>query len=75
MPVRDPYAFLFRGNYKETQGMTLRDYFASMACRSGADAVCSQLEDGKEQEALVEAERHARAAFIVADAMLKAREA
>ena len=57
-----------------TQGMTLRDYFAADSARGSADAVCSRLEDSDEDGALVESKRHARAAYMVADAMLAERE-
>ncbi len=54
---------------------TLRDQLAGQALRSAADAVCGHIEDQQEAEALIEARRHARAAYMVADAMLRAREA
>lgn len=56
-------------------GMSLRDYFAAQAARLAADAVCDLLEDGASIERVgAECDRHAKAAYMVADAMLKARE-
>lgn len=56
-------------------GMSLRDWFAGQALRGGADAICDQLEIGATAVAEQHCARHARAAYMLADAMLKAREA
>lgn len=64
-------------------GMSLRDYFAGQALKGAADAVCEDLDAAEGEsplgiaqcydDARAHAERHARAAYLVADAMLKAR--
>ena len=61
-------------NIGANPGISLRDYFASNSSRGAADAVCSCLEDGDAEAALREAKLHACAAYMVADAMLEARE-
>jgi hypothetical protein len=54
-------------------GMSLRDYFAGQALHAGADAVCDELsEPGR--DGIAHAERHARAAYLIADAMLAERD-
>lgn len=57
------------------EGMSLRDYFAAKSARGAADHVCDVLDESNDADALEEANRHSRAAYMVADAMLKAREA
>lgn len=54
-------------------GIQLRDWFASQALKGAADAICDQLEQQDEAGAREHAARHARAAYIMADAMLFAR--
>ncbi len=58
----------------ETQGMTLRDCFAASCCKGAADAVCDNLSEDGEDKAREHAARHAKAAYLIADAMLKARK-
>lgn len=57
-----------------TAGMSLRDYFAAQAAQRAADATCDYLESDP-AEAVAHAIRHAKAAYMVADAMLAARKA
>lgn len=56
------------------RGISLRDHFAGEAIRGAADAICDSLSDGDEAHARAHAERHAKAAYLLADAMLRARE-
>lgn len=55
-------------------GMSLRDYFAGESCKGGADAICDNLSEDGEDKAREHAARHAKAAYMVADAMLAERE-
>lgn len=64
--MNNPLAFPIVGQWGVTeQGMTLRDYFAAKAMQ----AILSNPEYGDDDTSL------AGAAYYVADAMLKAREA
>lgn len=47
-----------------------RVWLAGMAARGAADAVCSQLEEGDEGAAIIEAQRHAKACVMLADALI-----
>lgn len=53
---------------------SLRDWFAGQAIAGAADASCDQLGLESEAQAVAHAQRHATAAYMLADAMLKARE-
>jgi hypothetical protein len=64
---------MFR-KYELNDGMSLRDYFAGQALGESL-GVISALVCGYTESARDEAERIANAAYLVADAMLKAREA
>ena len=56
-------------------GMSLRDYFAGQALHAASDSVCDDLSDpGRADHAPEHAARHARAAYLLADAMLAERE-
>jgi hypothetical protein len=68
-PLGDDYDYA-------AQRAELRDRFAMFAIRSAADAICDALDEGGEGEAyaLTHAARHAKAAYILADAMLEARD-
>lgn len=64
----------------ENQGMSLRDFFAAEASKGAADALCDEM-DPSDPEHPVDladvqqhADRHATAAYLYADAMLKARK-
>lgn len=52
--------------------LSLRDYFAGQALHEAADSVCDDLSD-PERDGPAHAARHATAAYLLADAMLKAR--
>ena len=56
----------------QVRGMSLRDYFAGQALHAAADAVCDDLSD-PERDGPAHAARHARAAYLLADAMLTER--
>lgn len=59
-------------------GMSLRDYFAAQSIRGGADSICDQLDPthhAGDDEIRTHCERHATAAYMLADAMLAARAA
>jgi hypothetical protein len=62
-------------------GMSLRDWFAGEALKGGADSICDNLSDmsdggyidGTPAQATQHAARHAKAAYLLADAMLAER--
>ena len=54
-----------QGGYEQHKGMTLRDYFAGQA-------LAGLLASGEDS---IDAETNAHDAYIIADAMIKAREA
>jgi hypothetical protein len=57
----------------EQAGMSLRDWFAGESLKGAADSICDQLSPEhptSEAEVRAHVERHARAAFMLADAML-----
>jgi len=66
--MNNPQAFPISGSqYKHTLGMTLRDYFAASFVSSGH--VFKSISDGNTPELVAEQ------AYMMADIMLKAREA
>ena len=70
-------AFPIRGDrtdWNASGGMSLRDWFAGQASHGAADSICDVLDGNDEPTAIIHARRHARAAHIVADAMLAERE-
>jgi hypothetical protein len=72
--MNNPSAFPISGSqYQHTKGMTLRDYFAAKAMQV---ILQSQYEDGIYVGDADNDSEHmcARSAYIMADAMLKARE-
>lgn len=58
-------------------GMSLRDYFAAQSIRGGADSICDQLDPAghkyTDAELAAHVERHAKAAYLLADALLAER--
>lgn len=57
------------------EGMSLRDYFAAQAIAGAADATCDELAVAEDADAAQEhAQQHAKAAYLLADAMLEARK-
>lgn len=62
----------------EQPGMSLRDYFAGQALKGAADSICDEMSPEHPSgmpDVLDHAARHAMAAYILADAMIRAREA
>lgn len=59
-------------------GMSLRDYFAGQSLAGGADSFCDAMGPHEtattEEDIAQHAERHAKAAYLLADAMLKQRK-
>lgn len=72
--MNNPQAFPISGSqYRHTQGMTLRDYFAAQAL-TGAQ-IWDAVINGKNAQFSAGTEKLAEVAYAVADAMMKAREA
>ena len=69
-PQVDPVLNEFNPNYKKDRGMTLRDYFAAKAMQ-GLIASPRGTPDGSDATDVY----YAKCAYLVADAMLKVREA
>ncbi len=53
-----------------TTGILLRDYFAGQALHEAAGAICDDLAEKGDAGAVEHAARHAKAAYLLADAML-----
>ena len=71
MSQEDKYAFPFDCNFTQYTGMTLRDYFAAKAMQA---VITDWLNTGDIFQDQEIPEVIARDCYIVADAMLKARE-
>jgi hypothetical protein len=69
-PQSEPIFNEFHPNYGKDRGMTLRDYFAAKAMQ-GLIASPRGTPDGSDATDVY----YAKCAYLVADAMLKAREA
>ncbi len=67
--MNNPQAFPISGSqYQHTKGMTLRDYFAAKAMQATVDAwIQRSIYPSTDDEV-------AKNAYVIADAMLKARE-
>lgn len=74
MSAHNPPAFPCEDTHSDFQGMSLRDYFAAKAISvMDMDGVVANVVMGATEAAKVNASHRATAAYLIADAMLKAR--
>lgn len=59
---------------RDDQGMDLRDWFAGQSLHEAADAICDDLSEKGDEGAREHAARHAKAAYLLSDAMIAERE-
>ena len=64
----------YRDYYLSVEGMKLRDWFAGQALHEAAGAVCDDLSENGDDGAREHAARHAKAAYLLADAMVAERK-